>query len=139
MNNTFWIGIIVIALVAAGGGWWYATNNGMAPVDSVQENMEEVGAGEENAAPQEDTVGTGGSAVITLAVVATHNSAESCWSIINGEVYDLTSWIAQHPGGPQAIQQLCGTDGSAQFNAQHGGRAQQAQVLANFKVGTLAQ
>lgn len=76
---------------------------------------------------------------ITGATVAEHNSRESCWSSINGNVYDLTSWIPQHPGGEQAILQLCGKDGSAKFNGMHGGSATQENILAGFKIGVLVQ
>ena len=75
----------------------------------------------------------------TLAQVAAHATAASCWSVINGGVYDLTKWIPQHPGGQQAILGLCGHDGSAAFNQQHGGMQQQATVLATFKIGVLAK
>ena len=74
----------------------------------------------------------------TLADVAIHNSGASCWSAINGGVYDLTSWINQHPGGPQAILSICGKDGSSAFNAQHGGQNRPANELAGFEIGTLA-
>ncbi len=74
-----------------------------------------------------------------MADVAAHNSGASCWTAINGGVYDVTSWIKQHPGGQQAILSLCGTDGSAAFNGQHGGQARPASELATFKIGTLAQ
>jgi cytochrome b involved in lipid metabolism len=75
----------------------------------------------------------------TLANVAQHNSATSCWSAISGKVYDLTGWINQHPGGPGHILALCGSDGSAAFNAQHGGQSRPAQELARFYIGDLAQ
>lgn len=75
----------------------------------------------------------------TLSVVATHNSQLSCWTTINGGVYDVTSWIGQHPGGEQAILGLCGKDGSAAFNGQHGGEKRPASELASFKIGTLVQ
>lgn len=84
---------------------------------------------------------TGGatSAGITMAVVAQHSSRTDCWSSINGSVYDLTSWIPKHPGGEGAIVQLCGKDGSAKFNGQHGGDSGKAKILTGFKVGVLAQ
>lgn len=75
----------------------------------------------------------------TMAMVAAHNSAASCWAAINGNVYDLTKWIPQHPGGPQRILNLCGTDGSAMFNAQHGGDARPHEELATFLLGPLSQ
>ncbi len=73
----------------------------------------------------------------TLADVAKHSSQSSCWSAINGNVYDLTRWINQHPGGPDAILSICGTDGSAAFNAQHGGQGRPAQELTNFYIADL--
>lgn len=74
----------------------------------------------------------------TLAQVKEHNSASSCWTAIDGTVYDLTAWISQHPGGVGPIEGLCGTDGSAAFTQQHGGQARPARELAQFKLGALA-
>ena len=67
-----------------------------------------------------------------------HASAASCWSAINGNVYDLTKWINRHPGGASVIKGLCGRDGSAGFNGQHGGQSRPASELAAFKIGKFA-
>jgi cytochrome b involved in lipid metabolism len=75
---------------------------------------------------------------LTSAEVARHASAQDCWSIVNGNVYDLTSWIAHHPGGEQVILAVCGKDGSPSFNrhqAEHGAEAE--AHLETFKVGPL--
>lgn len=77
-------------------------------------------------------------ATYTAAQVAAHADASSCWTIIDASVYDLTEWIAQHPGGAQAILVLCGTDGTVSFRGQHGAAQQQAAVLATYKIGELA-
>ena len=74
----------------------------------------------------------------TLAQVATHNSAASCWAAISGSVYDLTTWINQHPGGPDVIKALCGTDATTAYNNQHGGQIEPADELKAFKIGTLS-
>lgn len=76
---------------------------------------------------------------ITLEAIAQHSARESCWTAINGSVYDLTSWIPKHPGGEQAILQLCGKDGSAKFNGQHGGDSAKESLLAGFKIDVFAQ
>lgn len=73
----------------------------------------------------------------SLAEVQKHNSPSDCWSAINGSVYDLTSWISRHPGGPEAIISLCGADGSVLFNGQHGGQRRPASALVLLKIGTL--
>lgn len=86
--------------------------------------------------------GTGTQASVTAftaAQVAAHASVSSCYSIVNGSVYDLTPWISKHPGGPAAITGLCGKDGSAAFNGQHGGQARPASELAGFKIGVVAK
>ena len=73
-----------------------------------------------------------------LADLKKHATAASCWSAINGNVYDLTKWINRHPGGPSVIKGLCGRDGSAGFNGQHGGQSRPASELAAFKIGKFA-
>ena len=78
-----------------------------------------------------------GAASFTMAQIATHNSAASCYSAINGSVYDLTSFISQHPGGQSAIKSLCGVDGTAAYNGQHGGAGRPASELASLKIGVV--
>ncbi len=73
----------------------------------------------------------------TAAQVAQHSTAKSCWTSINGKVYDLTSWIARHPGGSGAIMSVCGRDGSAAFNGQHRGQGRPAAMLQAFRIGKL--
>jgi uncharacterized membrane protein len=94
------------------------------------------------AASPSETASTSASATtgatFTMAEVAKHNSATDCWAAISGSVYDLTTWINQHPGGADHILPLCGTDGTSAFNAQHSGDGQATGQLAEFKIGTLA-
>jgi len=73
----------------------------------------------------------------SLADVSSHNNAASCWTAINGGVYDLTSWVSQHPGGEGAILSICGVDGSAAFNDQHGGQRRPENILEKYKIGLL--
>ncbi len=75
----------------------------------------------------------------TMAKVKENNSAASCWSVISGNVYNLTQWINQHPGGPSAIASLCGVDGTASFNAQHRGEGKPTQRLSGYLLGPLTK
>lgn len=75
---------------------------------------------------------------ITMSDVATHNTRTSCWSVINGGVYDLTSWIPNHPGGEKSILSICGIDGSQKYNREHGGKQKPTTILAGFKLGNLS-
>ena len=65
------------------------------------------------------------------------NSPEKCWAVIRDGVYDLTSYINRHPGGPQAILSLCGKDGTTAFEGQHGADAGPERELQKLKIGTL--
>lgn len=78
------------------------------------------------------------SGVYSMADVATHNTKDDCWAVIDGGVYNLTSWITRHPGGPDKIIPLCGTDATSAFRNQHDSQEKPNQQLAEFKVGELA-
>lgn len=72
---------------------------------------------------------------LTLAGVQTHNTAAACWSIVNGNIYNLTSWISRHPGGAGVIQGMCGIDATAAFTGQHGNQGEPNQTLSSFLLG----
>jgi hypothetical protein len=73
----------------------------------------------------------------TMAQVRANNTARSCWTAIDGFVYDLTRWISSHPGGAGAILFLCGTDGTNAFKAQHENQSRPAIRLDGYKLGPL--
>ena len=75
----------------------------------------------------------------TMANVRANNSKGSCWSVINGYVYDLTKWISSHPGGEGAIISLCGKDGTNEFVAQHKGQGKAEARLSGYVLGLLAK
>ena len=73
----------------------------------------------------------------TLAQVKANSTAANCWTIVDDNVYNLTTWINAHPGGANAIMSLCGVDGTSAFKSQHAGRAMPAGQLESLKIGTL--
>jgi cytochrome b involved in lipid metabolism len=75
----------------------------------------------------------------TMAKVKENNSAASCWSVINGNVYNLTQWINSHPGGQSVIRGLCGVDGTSSFNGKHRGDGGPASILTGYLLGPLAK
>lgn len=48
--------------------------------------------------------------------IAIHKSVEEgLWIIIDNEVYDVTKFIDEHPGGPKILKRVAGKDASKQF------------------------
>jgi cytochrome b involved in lipid metabolism len=73
----------------------------------------------------------------TKEEVAQHATESSCWSIVNGYVYDLTSYVSKHPGGSRNILKICGKDGTSAFEGQHGGESRPERTLEGYKIGPL--
>ncbi len=148
MNNRTTQIVVGLIFVIAVGSLVYWQKNSTATsanttTDTVEETtevMSETKNTDTVADETEDvteTTETNTGSGLTATTVATHNDASSCWAIINGNVYDLTGWIPNHPGGPQAILQLCGTDATAKFGGKHGGNSKVLSILAGFKLGVL--
>ncbi|XAR50688.1 hypothetical protein NMG60_11005083 [Bertholletia excelsa] len=75
--------------------------------------------------------------VLTRSVVSLHNKRSDCWIIIKNKVYDVTSYVEEHPGG-DAILAHAGDDSTEGFyGPQHGTGA--FQLIEDFYVGDLEQ
>ena len=78
--------------------------------------------------------------IYKLSQVAENNNKNSCWTVIEGNVYNITSYIPNHPGGEDDILKVCGKDGSTLFakptEHKEGGAN---NVLNGFKIGTMSQ
>jgi cytochrome b involved in lipid metabolism len=75
----------------------------------------------------------------TLAEVAVHNTQANCWSVVFEKVYNITTYIKNHPGGANSISKICGKDGTSIFDNKHGGSSSVALILSTYKIGVLAK
>lgn len=76
---------------------------------------------------------------LTMTLVESHNSKDSCYTVVDEKVYDITTYIPLHPGGERDIMKICGRDGSSLFNREHGGQQEPEEMLASFYIGDLIQ
>jgi cytochrome b involved in lipid metabolism len=67
--------------------------------------------------------------------IKTHNLKSDCWSIVNSNVYNLTTYVQSHPGGASVIANICGKDGSKAFVNQHNTQGKPNNVLSGFLLG----
>ncbi|VUC25602.1 unnamed protein product [Clonostachys rosea] len=51
--------------------------------------------------------------------VASHSTPASCWVIIAGNAYDVTTFIDVHPGGRDAIMRYAGKDATEDYESIH--------------------
>ncbi|KAK2752612.1 hypothetical protein FQN55_006725 [Onygenales sp. PD_40] len=59
------------------------------------------------------------SGVYSKDAVAGHNKPDSLWIIVDEDVYDLTKFQDEHPGGKKILQRVAGKDASKQFWKYH--------------------
>jgi len=77
------------------------------------------------------------SKTFTASDVAKHNTADDCWIIIDGSVYDVTPFLGDHPGGKNVIVGYAGKDASKVFHSLHSPDAI-SQYASDLKVGVIA-
>lgn len=136
-------GIVLTVLAGHSGadavwGDRVAGDSDASAVESAQPTATSNPAATESSAATPEAPSTPNTAGITLAEIATHNSASSCWTAVNSSVYDLTPFINQHPGGANRILRLCGINGTSQFMSEHAGQAEPEAELASLKIGAFA-
>lgn len=54
----------------------------------------------------------------TLEQVAEHNTLDSCWMAIDGQVYDVTRQIPIHPTEPEVLEPWCGREATEGMRTQ---------------------
>ena len=119
----------IIAVILIGGIWYLSSTKPTNPTTS--DNQQE--------AAQNVATTTAEMKTFTIAEVAAHNLETSCYTVIRGNVYDVTAFIPKHPGGTQPILTGCGTNSTDRFVAKHGGNPRMETILETLKIGTLSQ
>ncbi len=139
MTNKYIGTIIGIILILGVGGFVYSQKDSDIKQQTPTPTNSTVNSKTDSGVVTQTTNSDSKVKSYTMSNVAVHNNKQSCWSVIDGSVFDLTSWVPNHPGGERAILSICGIDGSSRFNGQHGGNSQIAKILMGFKIGILAQ
>ncbi|XP_043481074.1 cytochrome b5-like [Leptopilina heterotoma] len=72
--------------------------------------------------------------VYSMDEVANHNDEKDLWMVMNGNVYDLTKFLKEHPGGEEVLINLAGQDGSQCFD-DIGHSFEAITLRESFKIG----
>ncbi|KAK5109218.1 hypothetical protein LTR62_007200 [Meristemomyces frigidus] len=72
----------------------------------------------------------------TYDEVQQHRSASSCWVVLYGNVYDVTTFLPNHPGGQKIILQLAGTDATEEYDPVHPPGTLEESLPPSAKLGS---
>lgn len=138
--------IAVVLVVVVAGGVFVATSSDDNTTSNNETTQTETNDAT-NTSQAVDTPETATSQLIKLEEVAANNTADSCWTIIDSDVYDITDYAPNHPAGT-SIFAACGNDSTSLFRQRmtaegdtvgsgtpHSSRAE--DLLPDFKIGTL--
>ena len=75
--------------------------------------------------------------VLSMQEVAKRKTIDACWTVIDGVVYDMTTFIARHPAGSYPIRKLCGKDGTEDFAEEHNGQGEPEKWLETLRIGVI--
>jgi isopentenyl diphosphate isomerase/L-lactate dehydrogenase-like FMN-dependent dehydrogenase len=69
--------------------------------------------------------------------VAKHNTPESCWVSLYGNVWDVTDFLPEHPGGSKIILKLAGRDATEEYDPIHPPGTLESNLKPEAKLGTI--
>jgi len=77
-----------------------------------------------------------GKKTYTMDEVKKHTTDKDCWVILHNEVYDVTNFLNDHPGGKKAIMLYAGKDATVEFDMLHS-KDLLARYGPDFHIGSL--
>ncbi|CAL1702986.1 unnamed protein product [Somion occarium] len=123
------------------GGWMERMkSSGVDPLKPrfgpVETKNNDVSPRQTQALAKNPAVSPGVDRRISVAELREHDKSEP-WFVVNGEVYDGTTYLKDHPGGADSILLMAGEDATDDFVAIHSMDA--TAKLADFHIGTLSE
>ncbi|KAJ0037654.1 hypothetical protein Pint_23479 [Pistacia integerrima] len=72
----------------------------------------------------------------TMQEASQHNTQDDCWIVVDNKVYDVTSYLEEHPGGDDVV--LASTAKDATDDFEDAGHSESArELLEGFCIGEL--
>lgn len=78
----------------------------------------------------------GGVKYYTLEEIRVHNMCTDTWLIIHDKVYDITSFLEEHPGGEEVLLEQAGADATESFE-DVGHSTDAREMLQQYFIGEL--
>lgn len=74
----------------------------------------------------------------SLAEIAQHNSNQSTWIVIHNNIYDVTKFLNEHPGGEEVLLEQAGKDASESFE-DVGHSTDAREMMKRYKIGEVIE
>lgn len=100
--SLFIFGVVLISILTSGLVFYQNSKNSNQIAGSKVDVLTE--------AKIKNLAVSGKSLVLNMVEIKKHNKSVDCWMLINGNVYDITSFFGSHPGGNATMEATCGTD-----------------------------
>ncbi|XP_038154647.1 cytochrome b5 [Cyprinodon tularosa] len=78
----------------------------------------------------------GGVKYYTLEDIRLHNMSNDSWLIIHNKIYDITSFLEEHPGGEEVLLEQAGADATESFE-DVGHSTDAREMLEQYYIGEL--
>ncbi|XP_047218385.1 cytochrome b5 isoform X2 [Girardinichthys multiradiatus] len=78
----------------------------------------------------------GGVKFYTLEDIRVHNMSNDTWLIIHNKIYDITSFLEEHPGGEEVLLEQAGSDATESFE-DVGHSTDAREMLQQYYIGEL--
>jgi len=76
----------------------------------------------------------------TLDEVGKNKSGKAIWIVVDKKVYDVSSYLKEHPGGPAILKNVGGTDATRQFYEAHEPtKSNVKKVLKKLHIGVIVE
>ncbi|XP_030766125.1 cytochrome b5 isoform X2 [Sitophilus oryzae] len=73
---------------------------------------------------------------LSFEEIKKHTDKTSTWIVINNDVFDVTRFLNEHPGGEEVLLEQAGKDASEAFE-DVGHSSDAREMMLKYKVGTL--
>lgn len=71
---------------------------------------------------------------VSMSEMAAHTEPEDCWMELHGNVYDLTDYAPDHPGGPEYVTDYCGMNATRFYDMEHS--TSLLTLVSQYNLGT---
>lgn len=106
--------------------------------EEINDNVVNTGIGPADPTAVEDVSKTSedGVTYYTLEDIRVHNLSNDTWLIIHDKVYDITTFLEEHPGGEEVLLEQAGADATESFE-DVGHSTDAREMLEQYYIGEL--